>query len=67
MLPPMRPRPIIPSCIATNLLQLDAGDAAAALAERLEVAGGLGADQPGEAERLARDRQLRRRSPRPPG
>ena len=48
------------SCRAAsgNLLELDAGDAAAALAQRVEVAGRLGADQPGEAERLAGDRQL---------
>ena len=41
-----------------HLLQSDARDAAAALAQRLEVARRLGADQPREAERLPGDRQL---------
>ncbi len=41
-----------------EILQLDAGDAAAARLERLEVALGLRADEPTEAERLAGDRQL---------
>ena len=54
---PMRPRPIIPSCIYV-LLDVDARDAAAALLQRREVPGGLRADQPAEAERLAGDRQL---------
>src|SRR5205823_57725 len=36
----------------------DARDAAAALAQRLEIARGLGADQPREAERPVRDLQL---------
>src|SRR5438309_1156081 len=57
MLPPMRPRPIIPSS-TSDLLQLDARDAAAALLQRLEIARRLRADQAREAERLPGDRQL---------
>ena len=57
MLPPMRPRPIIPSCIY-DLLQSDARDPPAALLQRREVAGRLRADQLPEPERLAGDRQL---------
>src|SRR5262249_33758915 len=41
-----------------EILQVRACDAAPPLAERLEVARRLRADQPAEAERLARDRQL---------
>src|SRR5919197_1648108 len=58
MFPPIRPRPIIPSCICLSLLEMDARDAAAALLQRREVARGLRADQLREAERLIRDRQL---------
>src|SRR5919197_6159264 len=58
MFPPIRPRPIIPSCICLSLLEMDARDAAAALLQRREVARCLGADQLREAERLIRDRQL---------
>ena len=58
MLPPIRPRPIIPSCISYSLSSVDPRDAAAALLERRVVARGLRADQPAEAERLAGDREL---------
>ena len=54
MLPPIRPRPIIPSCIAYTSSSWTRAIAPAALAQGLEVAGGLGADQLGEAERPAR-------------
>src|SRR5881275_3270671 len=55
---PMRPRPIIPSCIALTLLHVDARDAPAALLQGRVVPRRLRADQPAEAERPARDRQL---------
>ena len=57
MSPPIRPRPIIPSCIYASS-EVDARDAAAALLQRREVARRLRADQLPEAERLARDREL---------
>ena len=54
MLPPIRPRPIIPSCIRLHHPR----DAPAARLQRLVVARRLRADQAGEAEVAAGDRQL---------
>src|SRR5436190_9804938 len=63
MFPPIRPRPTIPSCItlppsASDVLQSDSRDAAAALFEGRIVACRLRAYQPAEAELSPRDRQL---------
>src|SRR5829696_5077303 len=67
MLPPMRPSPLIPIFTSlassgrlprSHVLQSDPCDAAAALAERLEVARGLRLDEPAEAEVAIRNRQL---------
>src|SRR3954447_3346629 len=60
---PIRPSPIIPSCMCTKLLRLavfdvDASRAAAALLQRRVVARRLCADEPAEAERLAGDGEL---------
>src|SRR6266404_661371 len=55
---PMRPSPIIPSCISSALLEMDARDTAAALLQGFIVAGRLCANEPAEAERLPRDREL---------
>ena len=57
MLPPMRPRPIIPSCI-TRRPPVDPRDAAAALLQRLVVARRLRADQAAKPNVAAGDRQL---------
>src|SRR5947209_12846043 len=58
MLPPIRPRPIIPSCISADLLELNSRDAAAALLQRLVVSRRLRAYQSGEAEFLPGNLQL---------
>src|SRR5262245_40739660 len=50
------PRP--PPASRLEALHVDATHAAAAVAQRLEVSGSLGADQPAEAERAVRDLQL---------
>src|SRR5581483_1215778 len=55
---PMRPRPIIPSCIPLCLLESDSGDAASAFLQSCIISRRLGSDQAPEAERAVRDRQL---------
>src|SRR3954453_13762377 len=56
---PIRPRPIIPSCIGLlGLLDVDSRDAPSALPERRIVSRSLRRDQAAEAERLVRDGEL---------
>src|SRR3954454_9415249 len=61
---PIRPRPIMPSCIrcscraASDVLQVESGDPPAAFLERRIVTRRLRADQAAEAERLPRDGEL---------
>src|SRR4051794_7345462 len=61
---PIRPRPIMPSCIrcscraASDVLQVESGDPPAAFLQRRIVTRRLRADQAAEAERLPRDRQF---------
>ena len=50
MLPPMRPRPTIPSFMRIHLLESDAHDGPSALFEGSVVARRLGLDEPAEAE-----------------
>src|SRR5437879_6187707 len=60
MLPPIRPSPIIPSCISgsPHLVESQARDPAAALLQRLVVSGRLRAYQPRESEVAPGDLQL---------